>query len=376
MAQKKLQVGIVGLGRMGRRHATNFLERTFRADVVAAWAFDERESEWGYQQLQPHGATIYTDYDKFLQHAGLEAVVIATFAGAHADQALKAIEQDKHVLCEKPLSISAEIVSHWSQNMHAMTVFGLQRGKSSPQSQSVVDAAAKKPHLKVLCAFSRRFDDSYRKAWAKSKASAIGKPTVFRSQTCDVLNPTGFFFPYVRASGGVFLDLNIHDIDLCLWFLGEDLVVKSVSASGVCAVHPELAELGDVDNGVAIVEFWGGKLAQLFTSRIMAAGQHDMSEIIGTKGKLVVNGHPAESLVEMHEVGGIRRQLPADYYGRFEHAFVTEANEFTASCLDDTDLPFALNGAVKAVEIATALRESLTTGQKIHFDETGRRIGT
>lgn len=112
MAPKKLQVGIVGLGRMGRRHAVNFLQRTFRADVVAAWAFDDREAEWGQQQLQPHGATIYTDYDKFLQHVGLEAVIIATIAGAHADQALKAIENDKHVLCEKPLSISTQIVSY------------------------------------------------------------------------------------------------------------------------------------------------------------------------------------------------------------------------------------------------------------------------
>lgn len=112
MAPKKLQVGIVGLGRMARRHATNFLQRTFRADVVAAWAFDDHEAEWGYQQLQPHGATVYTDYDRFLQHAGLDAVVIATVVGAHSDQALKAIEMDKHVLCEKPLSISADIVSY------------------------------------------------------------------------------------------------------------------------------------------------------------------------------------------------------------------------------------------------------------------------
>lgn len=117
MAPKKLQVGIVGLARMGRRHAIDFMERTFRADVVAAWAFADREAEWGYQQLQPHGTTIYTDYDALLQHAGLDAVVIATVAGAHADQALKAIEQDKHVLCEKPLSISAEIVSYQSQTI-------------------------------------------------------------------------------------------------------------------------------------------------------------------------------------------------------------------------------------------------------------------
>lgn len=205
-------------------------------------------------------------------------------------------------------------------------------------------------------------------------SGSVGDAVVFRSQTCDMLNPTSFFLPYVKASGGVFLDLSIHDIDLCLWFLGEDLVVKSVSASGACAVHTELAELGDVDNGVGIVEFWGGKVAQFFNSRIMAAGQHDMSEVIGTKGKIVVNSHPADSLVEMHEVGGVRRELLTDYYGRFEHAFVTEANEFTAACLDGTELPFGLRGAVKAVEIAVALRDSLITGQKIHFDELGCRI--
>ena len=125
MAPKKLHVGIVGLGRMGRRHAINFLERTFRADVVAAWAFDDHEAAWGYQQLQPYGTTIYTDYDEFLQHAGLEAVVIATVAGAHADQAITAIEQDKHVLCEKPLSISADIVRHRPQEIHADPEFGI-----------------------------------------------------------------------------------------------------------------------------------------------------------------------------------------------------------------------------------------------------------
>ncbi|KAK2596568.1 hypothetical protein N8I77_013452 [Diaporthe amygdali] len=99
-----------------------------------------------------------------------------------------------------------------------------------------------------------------------------------------------------------------------------------------------------------------------------------MSEVIGTKGEIVVNSHTADSLVEMHEVGGVRRDLPADYYGRFEHAFITEANEFTTTCLHGTELPFGLRGAVKAVEIAVALRDSFTTGQKIHFDELGCRI--
>ncbi|KAH6976602.1 hypothetical protein EDB80DRAFT_739766 [Ilyonectria destructans] len=87
-----------------------------------------------------------------------------------------------------------------------------------------------------------------------------------------MINPTGYFLPYVKAGGGVFLELNIHNIDLCQRVLGLDLVVKSVSASSICAVHPELAELDDTDNALAIIEFWGGRVAQLFSSRTMASG--------------------------------------------------------------------------------------------------------
>ena len=110
-----------------------------------------------------------------------------------------------------------------------------------------------------------------------------------------------------------------------------------------------------------------------YSSRMMAAGQHDMTEIIGTESKLTVNASPQQNLVEMHESNGIRREIPANYYGRFEQAFVTEANEFTEACLDDKKLPFKLSGAVQALKIGCALQESLISGQKIFFDETGKR---
>ncbi|KAI1079522.1 hypothetical protein F5B20DRAFT_581304 [Whalleya microplaca] len=348
MATRKLKVGIAGLGRMGARHALNFHTRTPRADLVAAFTPDPKEVTWAHKELP--GVTVYTDYDEMLKHEGLEAVVVASVTTAHAEQAIKAINADKHVLCEKPLSTSIEI------------------------SQSVVDAATAKPHLKVMCGFSRRFDASYRQAWDRMDAGAIGKASVFRSQTCDKLDPSGFFVAYAEFSGGIFVDCNIHDIDLALWFFGQDSVVKSVVAMGITAVQPELRKHKDVDNGVGVVEFWSGKIAYFYSSRMMAAGQHDMTEVIGTAGKLAVNANPMGSLVEMHEPTGVRREIPGDYYGRFEYAFVTEANEFTAACLDNTRLPFKLSGAVQAVTIGCALQESLNSGKKINFDETGRRI--
>ena len=225
-----------------------------------------------------------------------------------------------------------------------------------------------------MCGFSRRFDASYRDAHAKMKAGLIGRPAVFRSQTCDRLDPTGFFIEYAQFSGGIFVDCSIHDIDLALWFFGEDSIIKSVSAVGITAVSPELRKYNDRDNAVGIVEFYGGKIAQLFCSRMMAAGQEDSTEITGTEGKLAVNTQPASNLVNIYDATGIRREIPPNYYRRYREAFITEANEFTASCLDNTDAPMRLEGAVNAVKIGCALQESLVTGKRIEFDEIGRRV--
>lgn len=286
---------------MGARHALHFLEKTPRAVLVAACDTDPKCRAWGEQKLAPYGTKIYSDFDEMLASESIEAVVVSTITTVHAEQAIKAIEAGKHVLCEKPLSTSVEI------------------------SQSVVDAAKKKPHLKVMCGFSRRFDASYRDAFNRMDNGDIGRPSLIRSQTCDKLDPSGFFVDYAQFSGGIFVDCNIHDIDLTLWFFGQDVVVKSVTAIGITAVQPGLKKWGDVDNGVGMVEFYGGKMAYFYGSRVrisqllrraralkllsvawrlllnclqmMAAGQHDATEIIGTNGKIVVNGNPTTNLV-------------------------------------------------------------------------------
>lgn len=238
----------------------------------------------------------------------------------------------------------------------------------------MVDAAKKKPHLKVMCGFSRRFDESYRDAWDKMDSGMIGRPSIFRSQTCDKLDPSGFFVAYAEFSGGIFVDCSIHDIDLALWFFGQNSLVKSVVSSGITAVQPGLRMHNDCDNAVGIIEFYGGRIAYLYCSRMMAAGQEDSTEVIGTEGKLTINMQPQTNFVNIYEPSGIRREIPETYYGRFENAFVTEANEFTAACLDNGKLPMKLAGAVQAVKIGCALQESLISGRKIYFDETGNRI--
>jgi len=347
---RKLQVAVSGLGRMGARHARHFLERTPRADLVAAFDPSPVAQAWAKQHLEPYGVKLYTDYDEMLRHPGLEAVVVAGATDKHAEQTIQAIQADKHVLCEKPLSTSVETC------------------------QAVLDVAKTKPHLKVLCGFSRRFDASYRNAWERTDAGDIGRPTILRSQTCDKFRDDDYFVKYAAFSGGIFVDANVHDIDLALWFFGQDSMVKSVVAFGVIARTPGLEKYGDIDNGVSVVEFWGGRIAYFYASRMMMAGQTDSTEIIGTHGKLTVNASPANDLVEMHEPSGIRREIAQTYYDRFEQAFVRESNEFTECILDDKKLPFKLSGAIQAVKIGQALTESLRTGKKIDFDEMGNQI--
>ncbi|KAF6519609.1 hypothetical protein HZS61_016026 [Fusarium oxysporum f. sp. conglutinans] len=321
-----------------------------RAVLVAVTSPDAAEREWAAENLAPDGVAIYENYSDMIAHIGLDAVCVASATAVHAEQTNAAIAAGKHVLCEKPLGTTVEI------------------------SQSVVDAAATRPDLKVMCGFSRRFDASYRDAYEKTKSGLIGRPSVLRSQTCDVLDPSGFFVAYAQFSGGIFVDCSIHDIDLALWFFGQESKVRSVHAVGITAVEPDLRQYDDRDNAVGIVEFYDGRIAYLYASRMMAAGQEDTTEIIGTKGKLSVNLIPVENHVRIYGQEGIRHELPQNYWGRFQAAFTREAIEFTDCVLDDKPVPVELASAVTAVRIGAALQRSMIMGNKILFDESGNEV--
>lgn len=167
--------------------------------------------------------------------------------------------------------------------------------------------------------------------------------------------------------------MSVHDIDLTLWYFGSHIVPKSISAYGVVATQPGLKQYNDYDNAVGIVEFWDGRIAYYYASRMMPHGQEDVTEIIGTEGKLTVNLNPQKNLVNYYHAKGITREVPHDYWGRFEGAFVEESNEFTAACLDNTPVPLDFQNAVKAVQIGAWLQEALVSGKQITFDEQGRR---
>ncbi|KAI9705316.1 MAG: hypothetical protein M1820_005146 [Bogoriella megaspora] len=174
---------------------------------------------------------------------------------------MAAMRKGLHILCEKPLSQRVE------------------------EAEEVIALAKQMPYLKVMTAYSRRFDASYREAEAKIKKGLIGTPTVVRSQTGDLLDETGFFMAYAKQNGGVFVDCCIHGIDLSLWYFG-DVKSKAYWAIGTIS-HPShhagLAESNDDDNALGVLEYWDGRLAHFYCSRTQAHDWHPYDNIFDTE---------------------------------------------------------------------------------------------
>jgi myo-inositol 2-dehydrogenase/D-chiro-inositol 1-dehydrogenase len=340
MQQRRLRIGIAGLGRLGQRHALNLAQRVPNADLVAACSPVPAELEWAASTLGV--AHTYTDYAAMLAHPDLDAVFLVTPTSLHAAQIIAALRAGKHVFCEKPLSLDLA------------------------DCLAVEAEAARHPQLVAMIGFVRRFDASYQDARHKIVQGAIGKPFLVRSHTCDQNDPSGAFMRFAPTSGGIFLDCSVHDIDLARWLLGNP-EPKRVFATGVNAIHTGLAAFGDVDNGLATLEFADGSMAAFMTSRTMAHGHETSTEVFGTGGRLAVGGNPRNNRVEISDQHGVRTECTPDFYARFADAFLIEAQEFTDAALGLRTLSLSLQDATAATRIGLVMTQALREGRAIEF---------
>ena len=285
-------------------------------------------------------AHAFGDYGQMLAHPGLDAVSLVTPTTMHADQIIAALKAGKHVFSEKPLALDLA------------------------DCLRVEDEAARHPHLKVMIGFVRRFDPHYRDAHAKIGAGAIGRPFLVRSQCADQNDPGGFFVRFAPTSGGILLDMSVHDIDGARWLLGADRA-KRVYATGTIAIHEGLRAANDVDNAVAIIEFEGGSVATLYASRTFAHGHESMTEIVGTAGRLTVGANPRLNRIEISDTHGVRNECTPTFYERFEEAFLRELTEFVDLVREDRAPPLTLRDATEATRIGIALTESLRSRRPV-----------
>ena len=332
-----LNVGIVGLGRMGQRHAEQLALHTRGARLVAACSVDAGEHTWARERL---GVTaLYDSYDALLRDPQVQAIAIATPTTLHPQQTIAALEAGKHVFVEKPLAL--DVVS----------------------CERVEAVARQHPELVAMVGFVRRFDASYQEAKAQIDAGRVGRPFLVRSQTCDRNDPDGLFVRFAPTSGGIFLDCSVHDIDLARWMLGGNPKALRAFATGTIALHPGLADCGDVDNGLAIVEFEGGARALFYASRTLAHGHETSTEVIGTEGSVSVGVGAHRDRVQSRDAAGVHHRVLVDFVERFAEAFQREMAAFVAACQGDAPPPLTLADATEATRIGVAITKSLQSGQ-------------
>jgi myo-inositol 2-dehydrogenase/D-chiro-inositol 1-dehydrogenase len=339
MSAAPLKVGIAGLGRMGRRHAENLARHVPGCELVAACSPVVEELDWAARELGVPRR--FADYAAMLANGGVDAVFLVTPTTLHAQQIVDALQAGKHVFSEKPLSLDLD------------------------ECRRVEAVAASHPDQKVMIGFVRRFDPHYRSAFERIRAGAIGKPFLVRSHTFDKNDPSGFFVRFAETSGGMFLDMSVHDIDCARWMLGSPQPVR-VFAAGTVAIHAGLEQLGDVDNGMALAEFADGSIAYFGASRTTAHGFEAQTEIVGTTGRLTV-GTPRIDDVAIADAHGVRHECPPTFYERFAGAFLHEARDFVAAVRDNRAPPLTLHDATEATRIGIALRESLLTKRAVEM---------
>lgn len=337
----EIKIGIVGLGRIGKSHVKNLLN-TVGCHLTSACSIVDNELEWAKECLP--NVVLYKDYEEMLAKANIDAVFLATTTAVHAKQIVKGFEANKHVFCEKPLGISPD------------------------ECRSVYDTIKAFSEKKTfMMGFVRRFDPSYVFAKKQIEEGVIGEPFMIRAQTADHNDFAAFQVEFVKTGGGIFHDMNVHDIDIARWFLGAEAV--SVYALGSSVVHKEFGLIGDADNTTVSCEFEGGKTAFISASRTAFHGHDTRAEIYGTKGILRVGYTPAVADVEILDVHGQRKKCVYTFFDRFSEAFILEAQAFV-DCIHGTIKPIiSIDDALQATIVAEAFTKSFKEKRKVLVSE-------
>jgi predicted dehydrogenase len=326
----RARLAVVGLGRMGTVHAHNLAFRCPAAQLVGL--FDTRPDRTAAVAAEL-GVAAVPSYEELVSDSALDGVVIAAPTGAHAELVLEAARAGKHVFCEKPLSLERAVT---------LEVVG------------ALEAAG----VKLQVGLHRRFDPSYSAAAARVAEGELGEVYLFRASQRDMAPPRPEF---LAGSGGIFVDMGIHDFDTARWLVGE---VASVSAHGLALSGPGFAETGDLGTAVVVLTFVSGALGVVDISRVAGYGYESSAELMGSRATVRVD-EPFLYGYEWLTPAAASRPLVQTFDRRYAAAFVAELEHFARAIVDDT--PPAVTGAdaLAAFDLALAAGEALRLGRPV-----------
>ncbi|MCL2494054.1 MAG: inositol 2-dehydrogenase [Oscillospiraceae bacterium] len=327
-----LNIGIIGAGRIGKVHTQSIANyvRTAKVVAIADPFLPDETIQWA-KNLGI--AKITKDHADIINDPAIDLVLICSSSDTHSQISLEAIAAGKHVFCEKPIDLDVDRIN------------------------AVLAALAAKPALKYTVGFNRRFDHNFRALRKAVENGKIGKVELVKVTSRDPAPPSA---EYAARSGGIFMDMTIHDFDMVRYLSGEE--VESVFVQPAVLVDPAIGEAGDFDSAVITMKLRSGALAVIDNSRRCAYGYDQRAEVFGSLGA-AVSGNDAASNAQVWSGAGVTGEKPLYFFlERYMQAFATEVEEFIEAVVNDTPVPVDAYAGLAAVLIAIAATKSAKTG--------------
>ena len=334
-----LKIGIIGAGRIGKVHLESISYHVKNATVTAmADPFMNEETE---KLIRSYGVSKVTkDYKDILNDKDIDAVLVCSSTDTHAAISIEAINAGKHVFCEKPVDHSIEKI------------------------QAVADALKEHPDIKFQGGFNRRFDHNFaaiRKAYDDGK---IGEAHILKITSRDPEPPNP---AYIKVSGGIFLDMTIHDFDMACFLTDSD--VEELYVNSAVLVDPAIGEQGDVDTAIITMKMANGALAVIDNSRKAAYGYDQRAELFGSKGMVATSNDTVSSAV-ISNADGVTGEKPLFFFlERYMGSFSEEMRQFTEAVINDTEVPVGIHAGLQSVKIGLAARKSVEEHRPVKISE-------
>ena len=333
-----IKVGIIGAGRIGKVHITSISTRVKDAVIktVADPFMNEQTAAWAKSMGVQNAVK---DYMEIINDPEIGAVLICSSTDTHSPISVQAIKAGKHVFCEKPIDHDVKKIRE-------------------------VIAALEGTGLKYQVGFNRRFDHNFEAVQRAVAAGKVGKPEIIKITSRDP-EPPGI--DYVKVSGGMFLDMTIHDFDMVRFLAGCD--ATEVYVQGANLVDPAIGEAGDVDTAIITLKMENGALAVIDNCRRAAYGYDQRAEVFGSLG-MVAASNDSGSTAVISNAGGVTGEKPLFFFlERYMDAYGKEVAAFIDAIVNDKPTPLGVQDGLKPVLMGLAAKKSCEEHRPVKISE-------
>jgi myo-inositol 2-dehydrogenase/D-chiro-inositol 1-dehydrogenase len=339
VTQDILNIGIIGAGRIGRVHAESIAFRLPEASVLAITDVNRQAANDVAARCRI--ARVVDSADEILSDSAIDAVLICSSTNTHADLIERAAAAGKHIFCEKPIALGL------AQIDGAL-------------------ASVAKANVQLQIGFNRRFDANFARVREAVVSGEIGTPSLMHIISRDPAPPP---IEYIRVSGGMFMDMTIHDFDMARFLIGDE--VEEIYTAASVRVDPEIGEAGDVDTAIITLRFRDGVTATIDNSRKAVYGYDQRVEILGSKG-MISTANLYANQATFSGATAIQRDLPLNFFmERYAESFTAELRAFVAAIKQGNQTPVTGADGRVPVVMAMAARKSLDEHRPVRLDEIG-----